>query len=102
MEKLQLSLIIFYLAGYASSLDKTLTDMAKGPEVVEAVCSKIESSCIFDYDKLLLRRIAHFETNDGLDSKTFRGGYNGGLWQVSRHNYNCFFSFIKSTFVHLG
>jgi len=37
----------------------------------------ITQSCVFDNDRLMLRRIAYAETRDGADSVT-----GGGIWQV--------------------
>ena len=62
--------------------DDTLTERAKGATVVETVCSKIDSVCIFPDDNLMLRRIAYVETNDGYDANTFTPGYYGGIWKV--------------------
>lgn len=40
-------------------------------------------SCIFSEDRLFLRRLAYVESRDGTDAKTYRAGYNGGIWQVN-------------------
>lgn len=41
------------------------------------------SSCLFNNDRLFLRRLAYVESRDGTDPKTYRQGYDGGIWQVS-------------------
>lgn len=53
-----------------------------GPAVVEATVNVIRESCIFEDDKLFLRRLAYVESRDGTDPKTYRPGYDGGIWQV--------------------
>jgi len=62
---------------------------AKGRDVVEAVCSLIEASCVFDDDKLFTRRLAYVESYDGEDTSKFPPGYFGGIWQVVRSLYIC-------------
>ena len=62
--------------------DGTLVPEAKGAEVVEMTTDRIEASCIFPDDKLLMRRLAYVESNDGLHPDAFRKGYYGGIWQV--------------------
>lgn len=62
--------------------DDTLRIRAHGSRVVEAVCSRLEASCVFPDDKLFTRRLAYVESSDGADKTTFRDGYHGGIWQV--------------------
>ena len=66
--------------------DDTVTPEAHGGEVVESTLTRIESSCIFPDDKLLSRRMAYVESNDGQHPETFRAGYHGGIWQVRGWN----------------
>ena len=67
------------------AVDETQQEKAHGTEVVEATVDLIHESCIFDDDKLMLRRIAWVETTDGEDAHTFEkngNDYYGGIWQV--------------------
>ncbi|KAK2157276.1 hypothetical protein LSH36_194g05095 [Paralvinella palmiformis] len=73
--------------------DGTLTPGGNGSQLVESACDRIQASCIFDDDKLLLRRIAYVESLDGYDPDTYREGYHGGIWQVDQG----FFDTTKST-----
>ena len=77
---------VLYLAGLLGLTlarnDQTVTPEANGPEVVEMTVDRIEAACIFSEDKLLLRRLAYVESNDGKHPDTFRDGYHGGIWQV--------------------
>ena len=69
----------------AGSVDLTITNKATGSDVVEAVVDLIRQSCIFADDRLLLRRIAKVETNDGTSPYTFehnKAKFYGGIWQV--------------------
>ena len=50
--------------------------------MVEAVVDRIEASCIFSDDKQYMRRLAYVESSDGTHPKTYRDGYDGGIWQV--------------------
>ena len=63
-------------------IDKTREPGTSGSDVVEAALDVIQEACIFDDDKLFFRRLAHVESKDGTDGKTYRSGYNGGIWQV--------------------
>lgn len=64
--------------------DLTLQPGTSGATVVEAVTDRLEASCVFSEDKMFIRRIAYVETFDGVDEKTYREGYHGGIWQVER------------------
>jgi len=75
-----LLLVTTLLVGVDGSVDLTLTEKATGRAVVDAVVDIISQSCVFDNDRLLLRRIAYVETTDGTASHTFTRG--GGIWQV--------------------
>ena len=78
--------VVFILVTFglvAQGRDDTLVELASGTDVVEAVCTKLESSCIFQDDKELLRRIAYVETTDGHDNDTFTSVTHKGIWKVS-------------------
>ena len=77
-----LSLLCF--AVVQSQVDLTLVPNAGGPDVVKAVVSKIETAGLFPTDHQMLRRIAYVESLDGEDTRAFRDGYHGGIWQVNR------------------
>ena len=80
---LMLLLVAFHATqSFATSGDLTLQPGTSGSVVVEAVTDRIEASCVFPEDKMLLRRVAYVETFDGKDEKTYRDGYHGGIWQV--------------------
>jgi hypothetical protein len=75
--------------------DLTRKDGAFGPQVVESVVSLIHESCVFPNDRLLLRRVAYFASNDGQDSSTYRPGFDGGIWQVGDETFSyCFIYFF--------
>ena len=63
-------------------VDQTIVAETFGEAVVEAVVSRIRQSAIFPDDHTFLRRIAYVESRDGNDQRTYRNGYNGGIWQV--------------------
>lgn len=69
---------------WGQSVDMTLTPGTSGAAVVDAVIDKIHSRCIFNNDRLFLRRLAYVESTDGTDPKTYRQGYDGGIWQVDK------------------
>ena len=75
-------LVLVLLGGVQGSVDLTLTERATGKAVVDAVVDIITQSCVFDNDRLMLRRIAYAETRDGTDSST-----GGGIWQVCYYYY---------------
>jgi len=77
---MKLLLLVTLLVGVDGSVDLTLTEKATGRAVVDAVVDIISQSCVFDNDRLMLRRIAYVETTDGTASHTFTRG--GGIWQV--------------------
>ena len=74
--------------GQAPGIDLTLQLEAAGTDVVLASIGRIEQAGIFPSDNRLLRRVAFAETRDGVDSDTFRAGYNGGIWQVDEDIFN--------------
>ena len=55
-----------------------------GRLVSETASNQVTESGIFPPDRGMLRRIAISESNDGLDSNTFRTGSYGGIWQVDQ------------------
>lgn len=61
------------------------TPKAKGADVVEAVISKIDASCIFPDFKLFLRRLAYVESKDG-NSLGFLVP-RGGIWKVCHTSF---------------
>ncbi|XP_050390698.1 uncharacterized protein LOC130010268 [Patella vulgata] len=71
-----------------SQADLTIQENAKGEPVVQAVVDAIRSHCIFASDRLFLRRLALVQSNDGEDSKTYRDGYHGGIWQIDEDKYH--------------
>ena len=79
--------IVCFLVGSAISIDLTRVPNANGAEVVEAVVNIIRESCLFADDKRFLRRLAYVESEDGLAPKTYRVGYNGGIWQVHTQSF---------------
>ena len=77
--------VIALFCCFSSSIgqfDQTVVPEASGEAVVEAVIARIRQAAIFSDDRALLRRIAYVETRDGTDPRTYRTGYNGGIWQV--------------------
>ncbi|XP_048244945.1 uncharacterized protein LOC124143446 [Haliotis rufescens] len=79
--------------GVAVVQDQTRVPGTSGSEVTEAVVNSITESCLFPDDKLFLRRLAYVETHDGTDAKTYRPGYDGGIWQIDQDKFNM----IKNT-----
>ena len=77
------------------SADLTITPNMFGAEVVEAVVNIIRESCLFAEDKRFLRRLAYVESHDGTDPKTYRSGYDGGIWQVMLLFYSCRKLFVQ-------
>ncbi|XP_060084208.1 uncharacterized protein LOC132563468 [Ylistrum balloti] len=64
-------------------LDQTTQPGGNGAHVVEAVVSRIRESCLYADDKGFLRRLAYVQSYDGTDPKTYRPGFDGGIWQLS-------------------
>lgn len=79
--------VLSLLEGSKAQTDLTTTPEAAGTNVVLATISRIEQTGVFPDDNRLLRRVAFAESRDGLDSDTFRQGYNGGIWQVDEANF---------------
>lgn len=70
-----------------AQLDLTTEINASGTDVVLATISLIDNSNVFSDNNRLLRRVARVESRDGLDTDTFRAGYDGGIWQVDEQNF---------------
>ena len=66
----------------AQGRDLTREPETSGSSVVQATLALIRDSNIFPDDHQLLRRIALVESDDGRNSRTYRQGYHGGIWQV--------------------
>ena len=79
---LSVVVIVIYLVCGTREEDLTITENAHGSDVVNAVVDRITASCVFPEDKLLTRRMAYTESEDGDHPNTFRPGYDGGIWQV--------------------
>ncbi|KAK7105719.1 hypothetical protein V1264_017063 [Littorina saxatilis] len=88
MDRISIMLAFLALVTFAGSqgqsVDMTLTPGTMGADVVDAVLDKIHSHCLFNNDRLFLRRLAYVESHDGTDPKTYRQGYDGGIWQVDK------------------
>ncbi|KAK7094802.1 uncharacterized protein [Littorina saxatilis] len=85
----QAKLALFVLVGSAVAQlqDLTRTAGAVGPQVVDSVVSLIRESCVFPDDRQALRRFAFVVSSDGQDTKTYRPGFDGGIWQVSLKDF---------------
>jgi hypothetical protein len=68
---LALSMNLSFCLSIDNSTDKTMTEGAKGRDVVEAVINKIKSSGIFPDDHGYLFRVAYVQTLFGENSPTF-------------------------------
>jgi len=64
------------------SLDRAQQPGSTGSDVVDAAASLVEAACVFPGDERFMRRLAVVESSDGGDEKTYRAGYDGGIWQV--------------------
>lgn len=73
--------ILFYL-GCEGFTDRTLEERAAGADIVQAVVDIIRENCIYPNDRVFLRRLAYVQSRDGLDVRTFRPNFYGGIWQV--------------------
>lgn len=79
-----MSLTLWVTLCWGQGQDATTRPGSIGPGVVDAAVERIRSSCIFSEDRLFLRRTAYVMSRDGMDSATYRPGFDGGIWQVSR------------------
>lgn len=59
--------------------DLTLTADTYGPLVVDTTIKRLHDACLIN-DHLFLKRIASFETNDGLAIMSMD---HGGIWKVN-------------------
>ena len=71
--------------------DEAMVPGGSGDDMVESICERIEASCIFPDDKLMLRRISYVESQDGLEADTYRDSYHGGIWQVRKFQFNAIY-----------
>lgn len=68
--------------GRRTAVDRTIQPEEGGTDVVVATIDLLKQLEIFSDSSRLLRRIAYAETRDGVDFRTYRPGYDGGIWQV--------------------
>ena len=80
-------ILLLYFAVLQAQRDLTLVSEASGSDVVKAVVTKIETTGVFPTDHRLLRRIAYVESLDGKETRTYREGYDGGIWQVDQATF---------------
>lgn len=80
-------LLALFVMGVTAQVDLTLQPGASGPAVVEATIDRMQASCLFPDDKLLMRRLAYVLTSDGQDPNTYASGHNGGIWKVGHIIY---------------
>ena len=64
-----------------------LQEGGNGSAVVLLSIAHIQQSGSFADDNELLRRIAFVETRDGTTEDTYREGFDGGVWAVSREAF---------------
>ncbi|XP_076455174.1 uncharacterized protein LOC143289864 [Babylonia areolata] len=81
-------LLLTVLSVTSAMAQRYLTPGTSGPQVVEAVVDQVRSSCVLPQDNLLLRRLAYVESRDGTDPDTYRSGFDGGIWQVTKAMYD--------------
>ena len=72
----------------SSGNDDTMVPGKVGADVVERTLEVMRTACVFEDDKLFMRRLAYAESFDGAKSGTFKDGYHGGIWQV-RNSFFC-------------
>lgn len=72
---------------YAAN-DGTMRPNATGYSVVDQTIQMIRTTCIFEDDKLFMRRVAYVETLDGTADGSFRDDYHGGIWKVDEFMFN--------------
>ena len=82
MKWVAVAILFTFAAVCLSQNDETLKPETSGAAVVEMVVSKLQAACVFDDDKLFLRRLAYVETHDGQKANTYPDDYHGGLWKV--------------------
>ena len=69
-----------------SSQSDMHTPGASGLKVVNDVVTKVETA-LGDTNELL-KRTAFVESKFGKDSKTYRNGYHGGIWQIDQKGFD--------------
>ncbi|KAK3106820.1 hypothetical protein FSP39_000499 [Pinctada imbricata] len=79
--------IVFLLVSVTYQVDLTRQKGSKGSSVVDATLNLIKSKCIFEDDRLFMRRLAYVATNDGNDPK-YATDSSGGIWQVPSSAFN--------------
>ena len=67
---------------FAQFSEEALTPRTKGKEVVSNVNNELRK--IFPNDHGFMDRVASKESDNGLNPKTYRAGYYGGIYQVDR------------------
>lgn len=71
----------------SANISDTFISEKYGRSIAELAANNISDSGIFPNDHGILRRIAIVESNDGIDSNTFRTGSYGGIWQVDENEF---------------
>ncbi|XP_076454803.1 uncharacterized protein LOC143289641 [Babylonia areolata] len=82
LKVMSLTLLVTLVRGQGQ--DAAVTPGSRGAAVVNSVVNRIRSNCIFSDDRLFLRRTAYVMSRDGREPFTYRGGFHGGIWQVSK------------------
>ncbi|XP_071095868.1 uncharacterized protein [Haliotis cracherodii] len=82
MRAVCVTVLLWFGVGVVADIDLTRQENQRGTNVVQTTIDLIRDGCIFAKDRLFLRRLAFVESRDGLDAKTYRSGYYGGIWQV--------------------
>lgn len=77
-----LYIAILFCLGCGGFTDRTLEERAVGADIVQAVVDIVRENCIYPNDRVFLRRLAYVQSQDGLDVRTFRPDFYGGIWQV--------------------
>ena len=68
--------------------DLTRVPGSAGYKVTRSTVAAIQQTCIFPNDYLLLERLATVTSDNGLDPSTYRSGFHGGIWQISREMFD--------------
>jgi len=87
MAVLEAAVLVVLLANAVQAVDMTVVEGTGGTNVVIATIAKIEAAQVFDSDRRLLRRIAYVETRDGESPPAGEGDDYGGMWHVSRSDF---------------
>jgi len=82
-----LVLIVSISIVVSQGVDQTLVEGTYGKDVTEASLRKMQRSGVFPDDQNFMRRLAWVETQFGESSKTYRSGYDGGIWQLDEVYY---------------